>query len=98
MNDETYKLGKDAVELAQDFLDGKVPTAEAKDKMDDIYEKFDELDFRNEISYKKEHHNSMVQIMVLGFTTDLLGTNTDYEMSKKVEADLKELKDYLGLK
>ena len=95
MNDETYKLGKDAVELAQDFLDGKVPTAEAKDKMDDIYEKLDRLEFDEST---EDHHNSMVALNVLGFSIDLLGIDTDYEMSKKVEADLKELKDYLGLK
>ena len=97
MDDKTYNLGKDAVELAQDFLDGKLPMDEAKDKMDDIRDELNDLDFREETEHKKRHHNSMVEAEVSGIVIAMNG-HSDYEVQKDVEKALKDLKDYLGLK
>lgn len=98
MDDKTYNLGKDAVELAQDFLDGKLPMDEAKDKMDDIRDELNDLDFREETEHKKRHHNSMVEAEVSGIVIAMNGLHSGYEVQKDVEKALKDLKDYLGLK
>lgn len=98
IDDKTYELGKDAIELAQDYLDGKLPTQEAKEKMHDIYEKLDALEFDPKEEHRENHHNGMVEAKVFKFVGDMLGIHTDYEIQKSVEKDLKELKDYLGIK
>ena len=98
MDDKTYNLGKEAVELAQDFLDGKLPMDEAKDKMDDIRDELNDLDFKEETERKKRHHNSMVEAEVSGIVIAINGLHSDYEVQKDVEKALKDLKDYLGLK
>lgn len=69
IDDRTYKLGKDAVELAQDYLDGKLPMEEAKDKMHDIYNELDRLDFDSKEEQQKYHHNVMVRTKVSSFNT-----------------------------
>ena len=98
MDNKTYNLGKDAVELTQDFLDGKLPMDEAKDKMDDIRDELNDLDFKEETEHKKRHHNTMVEAEVSGIIIAMNGLHSDYEVQKDVEKALKDLKDYLGLK
>ena len=98
MDAQTYELGVKAVELAQDFLDKKLPADEASDKIHDVYDDIKALNFDPREEQKKDYYNSMVKTKVLSFTIDLFSGNTEYEMNKQVEEDLKELKDYLGIK
>ena len=98
MDAQTYELGVKAVELAQDFLDKKLPADEASDKIHDVYDDIKALNFDPKEEQKKDYYNSMVKTKVLSFTIDLFSGNTEYEMNKQVEEDLKELKDYLGIK
>lgn len=90
MDQQTYELGKRAVEITQSWLNAEVSASEAGQKLDEIYDRLDGLDFE---TYGRKNHNETVRIQILTLKADVAMSD-----SGKTYDKLKDLKEELNLK
>ena len=90
MDQQTYELGKRAVEITQSWLNAEVSASEAGQKLDEIYDRLDGLDFE---TYGRKHHNEMVRLEVHTLMSTIAMSDSGDAYDK-----LKDLKEELNLK
>ena len=93
MDEETYEIGKRAVEIVQDFLDAKITAQEAMDKLDVMYDRLDSLEFDGKTQSIAKSKNLSMSGKIIGLKVSLIGGSVKY-----ISEALKELKEELGLK
>lgn len=90
MDSQTYELAKRAVETMQDYLNTELSAKEAYNKMDSIYNRLSELEIS---TYKANYYNEMITIKTSGIRALLM-----MDDANRVYEDMKEMKEYIGMK
>ena len=98
MDEETYEAGKRAVEIVQDFLDAKITVQEAYDKLGIIHDRLDGLEFDGKNQSIAKSKNLSIEAKITSLSVFLLNHKISNGSLKYISENLKELKDYLGLK
>lgn len=85
MDGETYKLGKNAVSVMEDYLDGNIGSDEADERLSNISDRLDDLENDNEL---EDLTTSMVALDISTFSLNM--SMSDNEGMEDAYNDLKE--------
>ena len=94
VSDEMYELGREAIEVAEDYLDGDISSSEAYEELgslqDDAFYVYDQSEESGDLAVYIGIDGLYVDAMC-----DLFGINSESEALESAEEDLKYLKDNL---
>lgn len=75
MDDTTYNLGKEAVEVGNNYLNGKTSSSDASKKLHDIFEKLDSYTPTN-----SANHNYVTStVLNMSLYTGIIGSKENFE-------------------
>ena len=85
MNQDTYNIAKEAVEVLQMYNDKKMDSDEAFEKIDDIYNQLDKLKFDDDV---QESTNSGIKATLLMCETNITAGDTCLSELNTLKKDL----------